>query len=165
MTRRVRSFPPLLGTDARLLILGSMPGIASLQANRYYAHPRNQFWPILGELLGFDANDAYAQRVEALHAAGIAVWDVLAECEREGSLDTAIDRRSEFPNDIPGLLAAQTSIRRVLLNGQKAATSLQRHFPTLRIDRVTLPSTSPANASIDRTRKLAAWQAALFDQG
>ena len=165
MSLRVRSFPPLVAANPRVLILGSMPGIASLNAQRYYAHPRNQFWPILGELLGFDANDAYAQRVHALHAAGIAVWDVLAECERDGSLDSAIDRRSEHPNDIPGLLAAQTSIRRVLLNGQKAATSLQRHFPTLRIDHVTLPSTSPANASVDRARKLAAWRAALFDQG
>ena len=164
MSLRVRSFPPLIAANPRVLILGSMPGIASLNAQRYYAHPRNQFWPILGELLGFDPQADYVARVQTLHAAGIAVWDVLAECTREGSLDTAIDTTSEHPNDIPGLLAVQTSIRRVLLNGEKAATSLQRHFPTLRIDRFTLPSTSPANASVDRARKLAAWRAALFDQ-
>ncbi|MBP7623629.1 MAG: DNA-deoxyinosine glycosylase, partial [Xanthomonadales bacterium] len=101
----VRSFPPLIAAHARVLILGSMPGIASLQALRYYAHPRNQFWPILGELLGFDASADYALRVQALHKAGIAVWDVLAECEREGSLDTSIRRDSEQANDLPGLLA------------------------------------------------------------
>lgn len=164
MNRRVHSFSPLIAVQARVLILGSMPGLASLQANRYYAHPRNQFWPILGELLGFAATADYAERVKALHAAGIAVWDVLAECEREGSLDTAIDHRSEIANDIPGLLAAHASIRRILLNGQKAATSLRRHFPSMSIERITLPSTSPAHASIDAEQKLAMWREALRDQ-
>ena len=162
MNRRVRSFPPIVAADARVLILGSMPGVASLQANRYYAHPRNQFWPILGELLGFDPQGDYALRVQSLQRAGIAVWDVLAECEREGSLDSAIDRRSEFPNDIPGLLAAHPSIRRILLNGQKAATSLRRHFPSVAVECITLPSTSPAHASIDPARKRSAWAGVLM---
>ena len=165
MNRRVRSFPPIVAANARVLILGSMPGLASLRANRYYAHPRNQFWPILGALLGFAPDDDYAQRVQALQRAGIAVWDVLAECERDGSLDSAIDRHSEFPNDIAGLLAARPSIRRILLNGQKAATSLRRHVPDLPAECIVLPSTSPANASVPVAQKRAAWQSALKVQG
>lgn len=98
MNTRIRGFPPRIGTNPRVLILGSMPGIASLTANRYYAHPRNRFWTILGEWLGFDPSLDYASRVQALHRAGIAVWDVLAECEREGSLDAAIMRDSEHGN-------------------------------------------------------------------
>lgn len=164
MSLRVHSFPPLIAANPRVLILGSMPGIASLHANRYYAHPRNQFWPILGELLGFDPSTDYAARVQALHAAGIAVWDVLAECVRDGSLDTAIDTRSEQPNDIPGLLATHPGIRRIVLNGGKASRSLRRHFPRLPIDCITLPSTSPAHASMSLPRKRAAWRAALFEQ-
>ena len=161
MTRRIRSFPPLLGPQPRALILGSMPGVASLQAHRYYAHPRNQFWPLLGEIIGFDPGSDYETRCAALSAAGIAVWDVLGECRRSGSLDSAIDRDSERPNDIPSLLAKHATIGTVLLNGGKAALSLRRHHPHLEITTITLPSTSPANASINRERKLAAWRAAL----
>jgi double-stranded uracil-DNA glycosylase len=161
MNLRVRSFPPLVGLQPQVLILGSMPGIASLNANRYYAHPRNQFWPMLGALLGFDPQADYALRVQALHSAGIAVWDVLAECERVGSLDSAIDRRSEFPNDIPGLLTAHPSIRTLLLNGQKAAASFRRHHHGLDLDTVILPSTSPAHASMSAAEKSAHWHRAL----
>ena len=161
MNLRVRSFPPLVGLQPQVLILGSMPGIASLNANRYYAHPRNQFWPLLGAWLGFDPRADYALRVQALHHAGIAVWDVLAECERNGSLDSAIDRHSEFPNDIPGLLAAHPSIRRVLLNGRKAATSFRRHHRELAIDHVILPSTSPAHAGMGHAEKSARWHRVL----
>lgn len=161
MNRRVHSFPLIVAANARVLILGSMPGLASLRANRYYAHPRNQFWPILGALLGFAPDEDYAQRVQVLQQAGIAVWDVLAECERDGSLDSAIDRHSEFPNDIAGLLAARPSIRRILLNGRKAATSLRRHFPDLPAECIVLPSTSPAHAGMGRTEKSARWHRAL----
>lgn len=161
MNRRVHSFPPLVAANARVLILGSMPGLASLRANRYYAHPRNQFWPILGALLGFAPDEDYAQRVQVLQQAGIAVWDVLAECDRDGSLDSAIDRHSEFPNDIPGLLAAHPSIRRVLLNGRKAATSLRRHHRELAIDHVIVPSTSPAHAGMGHAEKSARWHRVL----
>ncbi len=157
----VRSFPPLIAAHARVLILGSMPGIASLQALRYYAHPRNQFWPILGELLGFDASADYALRVQALHKAGIAVWDVLAECEREGSLDTSIRRDSEQANDLPGLLAKHPALSTILLNGAKAAASLRRHHPGLAISRVVLPSTSPAHASMSAAEKSAHWHRVL----
>ncbi|MBL0028691.1 MAG: DNA-deoxyinosine glycosylase [Rhodanobacteraceae bacterium] len=158
---QARSFPPLIAAHARVLILGSMPGVASLRAQQYYAHPRNQFWPILGELLGFDPSADYALRVQALHRAGIAVWDVLAECERDGSLDSAIDTMSEQPNDVPGLLAAHPSIRRILFNGHKAASSLRRHFPGWSVEGTVLPSTSPAHASIAASGKSEIWRRAV----
>ncbi len=91
---RVQSFPPIAAPGARLLILGSMPGAASLAAGQYYAHPRNAFWPILAALCHFPADAPYAARVAALQAAGVAVWDVLQSCVRPGSLDTAIERSS-----------------------------------------------------------------------
>ena len=161
MSGVAHGFPPLIGADARVLILGSMPGLASLQAQRYYAHPRNRFWPILGELLGFDPSLDHALRVQALQRAGIAIWDVLATCERRGSLDSAIARDSERPNDIPALLAAHVRIELLLLNGVRAAASLRRHHPSLAIRTTTLPSTSPANASMPFADQRAAWHRAL----
>lgn len=161
MNTRIRSFPPLMGTNPRLLILGSMPGIASLTASQYYAHPRNRFWTILGECLGFDPSLDYVLRVQALHQAGIAVWDVLAECERVGSLDTAIMRDSEQANNIPDLLTAHPSIHSILLNGAKAASSLRRHHPEAAHMAITLPSTSPANASMQRQMLVGIWGKAL----
>ncbi|THF64690.1 DNA-deoxyinosine glycosylase [Pseudothauera nasutitermitis] len=160
---RVFSFPPIAAPDARVLILGSMPGAASLAAAQYYAHPRNAFWPILGELLGFDPGADYAERVGHLHAAGVAVWDVMASCVRPGSLDAAIDAASVVPNDFRAFFAAHPHIARIGFNGTAAADSYRRHvlpqgawagLPALR-----LPSTSPAHAALDRTAKLAAWRA------
>ena len=160
----VQSFAPLAPAGARLLILGSMPGAASLAAGQYYAHPRNAFWPILGALCGFAATAPYAERVLALQAAGVAVWDVLQSCVRPGSLDTAIERSSEVPNDIAGLLSDQPGIRCIAFNGGTAEAAFRRHVPAdvvggLRLLR--LPSTSPANAAWSFERKLAAWSAAF----
>jgi hypoxanthine-DNA glycosylase len=94
MADRARSFPPVATRDARLLILGSMPGQASLAADQYYAHPRNAFWPIMATLLGFDAAIDYRARTETLAAAGVAVWDVLHSCHRPGSLDSSIEPKN-----------------------------------------------------------------------
>ncbi len=161
----VKSFPPIADPGARVLILGSMPGVASLAAGRYYAHARNAFWPLLGALLGFAADAPYAERTAALRAAGIALWDVLHACTRAGSLDVAIERGSEVPNDLPGFLAAHPRITHVFFNGAAAEACFRRHvLPQLGTGAITcvrLPSTSPANASSSFERKLAAWRAAL----
>jgi len=158
---RVASFAPIAATDARVLVLGSMPGVKSLQAAQYYAHPRNLFWPLLGQLFGFDATQPYAQRVDALLHSGIALWDVLASCRREGSLDARIDRQSEVANDIPAFLDAHPNLRAIALNGRLAEQALLRHFPGIgeRLPLLSMPSTSPANASVSIERKRAQWAA------
>lgn len=166
---RVRSFPPLAAADAEILILGSMPGAASLAAQRYYAHPHNAFWPIMAELFGFPADAAYESRVAALLAARIAVWDVLQSCRREGSLDTRISRASEVANDLTGFLAAHPGIKLICFNGSKAESAFRQHLLPPLADRapplVRLPSTSPAHATQSRAQKLAAWRAALQAAG
>jgi hypoxanthine-DNA glycosylase len=161
----VCSFAPLARGDARVLVLGSMPGVASLSAGQYYAHRRNAFWPIMGALLGFDPAAPYAQRLAALQAAHIAVWDVLQSCRRPGSLDARIERASEVANDFPGLFRQHPGIGHVFFNGTAAEAAFRRHvLPQLArgtLAMTRLPSTSPANASISFERKLAAWRALL----
>jgi hypoxanthine-DNA glycosylase len=154
-------FPPIVDQRASLLVLGSMPGVLSLQRGQYYAHPRNMFWCITGELLGFDADADYDVRTAALREAGIALWDVLHTCERRGSLDSSIARDSAVPNDFHSLLSAYPDIRRVFFNGAKAEHMFQRLVRRTR-DHIAyrrLPSTSPANASIPYGVKLQAWRA------
>lgn len=159
----VLSFPPLARADARVLVLGSMPGVASLTAASYYAHPRNSFWRILAGISGCAADSPYAQRTEALQAAGIALWDVLAQCRRSGSLDSAIERASVRANDLSGLYARCPSLQRVCFNGSAAAQWYRRlGLPQPGgIDFVQLPSTSPAHAGMDYAHKEALWHHAL----
>ena len=165
----LQSFPALVGTAPRVLILGSMPGRASLLAGRYYAHPQNRFWPIMGQLVGASTSLDYAARCDALTGAGIALWDVLARCEREGSLDSAIRDDSAQANDFPALLARHGSIRAVLFNGAKAESSFLKFvLPALDTDGLELrrlPSTSPANASQRADYKLDMWREALVRGG
>jgi TDG/mug DNA glycosylase family protein len=158
----VRSFPPIAAPGARLLILGSMPGIASLEAGQYYAHPRNAFWPIMGHLFGATPDLPYAERVARLQALGVAVWDVLQLCVREGSLDSNI--RDEVPNDFAAFFAAHPGIVRILLNGGKASASFRKHAAHLvppGVMAVTVPSTSPAHAARSLEQKFVLWRAAL----
>ncbi|QLQ24531.1 MAG: DNA-deoxyinosine glycosylase [Dechloromonas sp.] len=160
MTGHARGFPPIAAPGARILILGSMPGQASLAAGQYYAHPRNAFWPIMGALLGFAPALPYPERAVRLAAAGVALWDVLHACTRPGSLDTAIDRDSAEPNDFAAFFAAQPGIRHVFFNGSAAAALFRRHdqLPPGAAG-TRLPSTSPAHAGRNFADKLAAWQA------
>lgn len=165
---RVSAFPPILGAKPRVLVLGSLPGIASLRAGEYYAHPRNQFWPIMGALVGIPAEAPYAQRVAALRAAHVCVWDVLAEATRPGSGDADIEHATARAHDIRGLLLRERSIALVAFNGVTACRLYARLVaPTLPPDRaaalrlVTLPSTSPAHASLAPAAKLRRWRAML----
>ena len=161
---RVRCFAPAVRADARVLVLGSMPGQASLDAAQYYAHPRNAFWPIMGALFGAWPELPYAERLAQLNAAGVALWDVIAACERSGSLDSAIAPGSIEPNDFAGLFRSCPQITHVFFNGTTAETAFRRHVrgrvalpPGLAFTR--LPSTSPAHAARGFDAKLAAWQA------
>ena len=157
----------MYASDARVLILGSMPGTASLAAAQYYAHPYNQFWRILGQICGAGPELAYPLRLERLRMRGIALWDVLDSCVRPGSLDSAIEHTSAVANDIPGLLRTASHIRRICCNGATAYRGVRRYFgddlDARGITVLPLPSTSPANASLRFERKLAAWRAALED--
>lgn len=162
----VHSFPPIAAPDARLLILGSMPGEASLRAQQYYAHPRNLFWRLLGDVLGEPLSDLpYPQRIETLRERGIAVWDVLHSCERTGSLDSAIAPASIRANDFGAFFGDHIAISRVLFNGGFAETAFRRHvhphLGTLPLHCQRLPSSSPAHAALDYAAKLARWRAAL----
>ncbi|GMU68040.1 MAG: DNA-deoxyinosine glycosylase [Steroidobacteraceae bacterium] len=165
---RVRAFPPILGPRPRILVLGSLPGVASLRAGQYYAHPRNQFWPIMGVLCDAGPQRPYRERLRALRERGVCVWDVLAEASRPGSADAAIDAATARAHDLAGLLGSRPSIRLVAFNGTTAARLYARLVgPALMPDRaaalahVTLPSTSPAHASLTYAAKLRAWRAAL----
>lgn len=161
-----RSFPPIAGADAVILILGSMPGAASLAAGQYYAHPRNAFWPIMGELVGARPALPYGERLAALKTARVAVWDVLRSCVRHGSLDARIETDTLAVNDFARFLRRHPGIAAVFFNGATAETLFRRHvLPDLpagvaaRLQCTRLPSTSPANASWSPLRKLSAWRA------
>ena len=147
-----------------MLILGSMPGVASLRLQQYYGHPQNAFWKIVGAVLGFDAALSYQQRTQALVRHKVALWDVLAACVREGSLDSSIDLSSIVPNDFAAFFKRHPHIRRVCFNGAAAANMYQRQvlpgLATVRpIDYVRLPSTSPAHAGMLFAAKLVRWRA------
>lgn len=161
----IQSFAPIADTRATRLILGSMPGVASLAAGQYYAHPQNAFWRIMGELLGFAPDAPYSERVLALIRARIAVWDVLQFCERPGSLDSAILRDSEVANDFMSFFREHPSVAQVFFNGSAAEVCFRRHctdqngVQSIRFQR--LASTSPAHATLRFDAKLEAWRAAL----
>lgn len=159
---RIHSFRPIAAKDARVLVLGSMPGVESLRRKQYYAHPQNQFWKFMEALFGIDRASPYRTRVRALKARRIALWDVLHSCVREGSLDTSIE--AEVPNDFAAFFSTHRAITHVFFNGAKAETCYQRHIgPEVRrpIHYARLPSTSPAHAALSMARKLAAWRAIL----
>lgn len=164
---RIRCFAPVADpATAHTLILGSMPGEASLQAQQYYAHPRNQFWPIMGALFGVHPSLPYDERLRMLNRAGIALWDVLASCTRSGSLDTAIDLRSAQANDFAVFLDAHPMISRVCFNGSLAERRFRLDvMPQVRtLDTIRLPSTSPAHAALSAAEKLDAWRQVLQPQ-
>ena len=161
----VCSFPPIAARDARVLILGSVPSIASLAKQQYYGHPQNAFWPIMGRLFGAGRELPYDERQRILHEHGVAVWDVLRECHREGSLDADICVDSESPNDFAEFFRDHRQIATVFFNGQRSEAMFRRHvLPSMaELERqfryVRLPSTSPAHAGRSFAQKLAVWRA------
>lgn len=149
--------------DARVLVLGSMPGRASLCESQYYAHPRNRFWPLMEALCAVEATLPYAERLQRLHALGIGLWDVIGRCQRRGSLDADIVRGSEVANAVGAQVAALPRLRLIGCNGGAAHVAFLRFIapglparPDLQV--IALPSTSPANAAWSLQRLTAAWQ-------
>jgi hypoxanthine-DNA glycosylase len=157
-------FPPVERADARILILGSLPGQRSIAAQQYYAHPQNAFWPIMRELFGAEGD--YAERCALLTASGIALWDVLQSSVRPGSMDADIRLDSARANDFPDFFGAHASLRLVAFNGKKAeqlyASLVAPAGVADGLGHVLLPSTSPAYASLPFPDKLAAWRQALL---
>jgi len=148
-----------------VLVLGSMPGAESLRLRQYYAHPRNAFWRIMGDLVGASPELPYTTRTRRLKSAGIALWDVLAACTRDGSLDAAIDTDSIIINELPAFLARHPRITHVFFNCATTERCFRIHVqPALEPDALQLqrlPSTSPAHAALDYQQKLQAWRAIL----
>ena len=166
MSSRVQSFAPLVTAQSRVLVMGSMPGVESLNAKQYYAHPRNAFWRIMAELFQFSVALDYGARCEALMDSGVGLWDSMRECERPGSLDSAVVDATIEANDFASLFARHGQLRHVFFNGAKSEQVFKRHvLPTLPADCVAelgmrrLPRTSPAHASLNFAQKLSAWTA------
>lgn len=157
----LEGLPPIVDDGARILILGNMPSVMSLAAQQYYGNPRNGFWRIIGDVFGFDPASAYQDRAAALRECGVAVWDVLRLCRRQGSLDSAIEPGSMVANDFESFFDAHPAVDRVFFNGAAA----EKNFIRLAgIDRPLryrrLPSTSPAQ-TMRFEDKLRAWREAL----
>ena len=161
------AFPPIADAAARVLVLGTLPGRKSLEMREYYAQPYNAFWRIMGELFGAGPALPYTERMSRLRTRGIAVWDVLAAGEREGSLDSAIMPASIVVNDFNAFFEQHRRIGLICFNGNTAAGLFRRRvLPGLApkwaaIERQALPSTSPAYASMRFEHKLARWAAVL----
>jgi len=159
----LQGFPPVAAATAHTLILGSMPGVASLQQQQYYAHPRNAFWRIMAALFSVAADSSYQQRVEGIVSSELALWDVMKHCRRDGSLDSNIEANSIVANDFATFFQQHPRIKRVFFNGATAEREYLRHvLPTLptamqAISIRRLPSTSPANAQLSFEQKLAQW--------
>lgn len=160
-SERLVGLAPVFDAQARLLVLGSFPGAASLQAAQYYAHPRNAFWPVMAALLGAPglAELPYAQRLQALRRHRVALWDAVAACRRQGSLDTAIEAAE--PSDLRELVARLPRLRAIACNGTLAHQQTLRALGDPGIPVLRLPSTSPAHAGRSLADKIEAWRAGL----
>lgn len=159
MQNRISSFSPLIDDQSKILILGSIPGVKSLEKQQYYAHPQNKFWKIILELLHEEFTEDYAQRIETLKKHHVALWDVIDSCERKGSLDSEI--KNEEANQIVELLEEHPNIKAVFSNGGKSYKNLQKLLgKDYRLPVFLLPSTSPLH-TISYERKLEEWKKIL----
>lgn len=165
---QAHSFPPIVAAKPRVLILGSMPGIQSLAAQQYYAHPQNAFWKIMGDIFSADVSD-YAARCDLILRHNLALWDVLKYCERDGSLDAAIKQDSMIVNDFAAFFEKHKTIAKVCLNGGAPAKFFKKHvIPQLPesvaapLTLLPMPSTSSAYAGMRYAEKLKAWKKAVL---
>ncbi len=160
-----RCFAPVADENCRILILGSMPGERSLELQQYYGHKNNRFWRMMAELLNNgELPEDYEERKQMLLRSCIALWDVIAFCRREGSLDSAI--REEEYNDLHGFLAEHPQIKRICCNGGKAYSALQkycRRHPLNGVEILAMPSTSPANARWNLKNLKEKWAPAILN--
>lgn len=158
-----RSFKAQINKNSRILILGSMPGVKSLEAKEYYAHPQNRFWKLMGHFCNKNLHNApYETKIQTLLENGFALFDVVKFCNREGSLDSNI--KNETPNDIKGLLIKYPNIQKICLNGGKAYSAFKKYFPDLieKYNCCKLPSTSPANARYTLEKLIGEWSRFLL---
>jgi len=161
-----QGFPAVAPESAAVLILGSFPGVASLEKKRYYAHPRNGFWAIMAQLLDFDPDSPYRERLEILKENRIALWDVLYRCRRSGSLDSSIEPDSVAVNDFASFFREQRKLKAILFNGARAETEFKKRVVLPErlaaaqngICCIRLPSTSPAMASLSMKQKAERWR-------
>ena len=153
---KISSFPPIINENSKILILGSIPGVKSLEMQQYYAHPQNKFWKIICEIFNEEFTTNYQQRIEILEKHHIALWDVIDTCERKGSLDSEI--KNEEANKIEELLQNFPNIKAIFCNGQKSHKNLQKILgKKFRLPIIVLPSTSPAYAGLSYFDKLNLW--------
>lgn len=150
------SFAPIIDKNAKILILGTMPGIKSLQLKQYYAHEQNSYWKIIFNLFGQEYSKNYDDRIKLLQNNRLALWDTLKYCTRKGSLDSDIIQA--HPNQINELLSAYQKIKFVIFNGAYAEKFYRKFHPDIPgISYLKMPSTSPANARYSFTEKLLSW--------
>lgn len=153
---RINSFPPIVDEESKILILGSVPGVKSLQMQQYYAHPQNQFWKLMFHLFGEEFSPDYNTRLELLKTNKVALWDVIESCERKGSLDTEI--KDEIDNDILELIENHSNIKTIFCNGQKSYKNLLKILgKNFKIPIFVLPSTSPLH-TVKFEEKLESWK-------
>ncbi|MCY0976700.1 DNA-deoxyinosine glycosylase [Chryseobacterium wangxinyae] len=159
MQNRISSFPPIIDSGSKILILGSIPGVKSLEKQQYYAHPQNKFWKIIFELFNEEFKEDYSERIAVLKKNHIALWDVIDSCERKGSLDSEI--KNEEANQIGNLLEQYPNIKAIFCNGGKSYKDLQKLLgKNFRIPIYLLPSTSPLH-TISFERKFEDWKKIL----
>ena len=159
MQNRISSFLPLIDARSEILILGSIPGVKSLEKQQYYAHPQNKFWKIIFELLNEEFTEEYAQRIDTIKKHHIALWDVIDSCERKGSLDSEI--RNEEANQIEELLGEYPNVKAIFCNGGKSYKSLQKLLgKNYKLPVFLLPSTSPLH-TVSFEKKLEEWKKIL----
>ena len=160
---KCKSFKPSINDFSTILILGSMPGVKSLEQQQYYAHPQNRFWKVMAILCNTPElpSMAYPAKLEILLKNKIALWDTIKYCERDGSLDSKIEK--EIPNNISSLVKKYPNIKTICLNGNKSYSMFKKHFPQMlqSFNCINLPSTSPANARYRMEDLVNEWQRIL----